>query len=586
MGAKRKHKPAPQPNRNNHSLGWRHAIAFSVAAALVSLILWPSAQPIRDLAVRLQLLEGEPPILGQDFLKRVRERLGRSAPAALVFYRAAVSYGTAPNSAEATGYLGWLGERDSDDPDNAVYAYLEAGVLLNQRGQPADSAARFALIDQALARAAAAGRCAMYDGEELDAWRTELRREKSQLGHPAEAARMATNNLQRLRPSVVRSVAGSLTELGRALAVDGHDAAAQRALDGARDLCLRTIASSRSESLIRLCATQLVEVHTSLSDLAVRASDWPASRRFRKSAEAARRFGDLYRSRVAQAPTDYLSLERRAALRPQPYLAALTALIVAGVFATGALVGFGITVVSMVAFLLSSIPKSDEEAPAVTLPEGRWSWPGTVIAALAPALLFAVVLVIVPIDPNFLGAMGWLGTVYCLVTLATAATILTTARRIVLGTSPADAGRWVWQTVPAVVTMAILLIVIPQASISGTNPAAFDASWTTDRSIVAARAVLNRIVIAAVAGSIAWFIVRVRFSATTGTAHASYWRTVVVVAALTWLLCASSTLLATRTFNHLDRRYAELVYEDLADEVTARMGPRWREAFFTDTAAP
>ena len=67
-----------------------------------------------------------------------------------------------------------------------------------------------------------------------------------------------------------------------------------------------------------------------------------------------------------------------------------------------------------------------------------------------------------------------------------------------------------------------------------------------------------------------------------GGRRCAFWRTVAATAALAWLLCAACAVLGTRSFNRLDRRYGELVYEDLADEVTARMGPHWHETFFGD----
>lgn len=568
MAARKPPKKTLNDGQGRHGLGWKHVVGFSVPAVLLSMVLGLGARPARRLLEQAGVA-GSAAVDWAGIRRQVGERLRRSAPGALRFW----------------------GQRSAPVEGNGFYAYRQAGAKLAAPDRPADPATAFAAINPLLEQGAAAPRCTVYDAEELAAWLAELDRSAPRR---SMAGFTAVQQVVMRRANMPALTGGRLVRLGHELAAANLLESADRCFDAARDLSARVLAAARTASVIRACARTLAEAFDGKSHVAAGRGDWAQARRSGRAADSARRFLALYRQRLTNEPADYLAGGRPIVLRRTSYLAASTTLLAVGAFGVGVLGGIVVFVASLIilaAERLVASPPSRAKRPTLS---GLGPWIGLMGAVWVGPAAGAGLFLLVPIDPDQLWATGWLGPVFRLIAFVTMAAILVAANRITPA-ADGDNGRTWWL---AGLGMACVLFVIlfPQWQIFGGHEAWFDGSLALDRRITNTQSVLWGcaviVVLAGVVSIVKTVVARRGQRSTAKEAQASrsaerrtYWRTVAGAAALAWLLSAGCGLLASRTFHHLERRHAALIQGDVADEVTARMGPAWRSAFFADATA-
>ena len=535
---------------------------------MLSIVLGLGTRPARRLLEQTGVVD--PAVVDWAGIRRqVVERLRRSAPGALRFW----------------------GLRNAPDEGNGYHAYRQAGAKLAAADRPVDPAAAFAGIKPLLEQGAAAPRCTVYDAEELAAWRAELDRSAPRR---RMASYMAVQQVVMRRANRPALTGGRLVSLGHELAAAKQLESADRCFEAARDLSARVLAAARTAGVIRACVRTLAEALDGQSHVAAGRGDWAQARQRGRAADSARRFLALYQQRLTNQPADYLAGGRPIVLRRTSYLAASTTLLAAGAFGVGVLAGIIVLAVSLIILAVDRLlasPPSRVKQPTLN---GLGPWIGLTGAVWAGPAAGAGLFLLVPVDPNQLWATGWLGPVYGLIALVTMVVILAAANRVTPATDGDDGRTW-WL---AGLGMACVLFVLlfPQWRIFGGNEGWFDGALGLDRRIASAQSVFWScaiIVVLAGAASIVQAVVARRGKRSTakgtqasrGVDRRTYWRTVAGTAALAWLLSAGCGLLASRTFHPLERRHAALIRADLADEVTARMGPAWRSAFFADAAA-
>ncbi len=464
------------------------------------------------------------------------------------------------------------------DPDNAVLVLLELGAVLADSPAGAAPDERYEAARELLEQAAATTDHAWYRDDAMRAWRRAVERSFDRAGLAAQQARDYAHYRD---AQAIRFACGELLTLGGALAALGEHERAWKCFDTAVRWTRRSLPETRSVSVALTLAEQMERAAEGAALAAAAAGRTADADRAAAQRRAAARFHDLLRRRLESA-THNPMLRNEPVLRPTPFAASLTYLLVSGFLAVGTLSVVVVGLLALAASIVWRVVRRGDPAPSATIGRSGFAWLWAAAGMSAPALLPATATLLFPLDPRGLMAPTWIQFSFLLTALLSMAVVLRLAQqRADAGTDPPRrAGVWhVWW---AALFLFAALILLGQWKSFGVRPEAFDLSRVTPRPIMRVSNLWLIALLATLLAALIWLVWALIDRTRRGhrADRPGLLRAVVPLSLWGGLVLGTMTLGAFRLYYRYDARLTELTVQDLQDEVGAWMGPAWYPAFF------
>lgn len=543
---------------------------------LPALLIAVNADPILTLAERLRQYDPERDFAG--VLERFRAAAGADLSRIAALERSkrlVLSTGTDVSEFARIG---------SADPENGLFAYLEAGKRARSETNR-DPIARFGAVGSLIEMARSAPRCDWYSARTAQAWRNAYA--PIDIGKDVKAL-WARDAAGRDQARTIRHVSGALRELAGQLLREGQTDDSLTCLSGVDDFCTRTLNDVVSTEVAVACAEQIERAQRLRAAAHAARSDWNDADRARGRADRANRFARILQRRRESAPQD--PILQIPVLREQPYRAAFAYLLSCGFLFTGWLTLLAVALTAAcVAGVLRLFGGPNDSAPARV---GRgwmhWFWSAAIVAGPAAGLATAVQFV--PPNLKLVSSQSWVQSGIVLSAILTLAAVLTLARaRASAEGAPAPNRSRVWSVWWVLVGLLAILVFFRPWVPLGANLENFDRSLRSPLAPSRTHLYQSLVLLAGMLATVVWLVWfvfgRFRRRGTGGSPRLdgggrSLAGSTAVLALWGWLilgiLCAGSF----RLYHRYDARLGALVAQDLEDEVGAWMGPAWKRAFF------
>jgi hypothetical protein len=581
----------PLSKTSKHSYGpqkvidWRWLVGFVALGLLVSAVAWINGRPVMAFLNRIGVDLGGPNT-PEDLQQRYLASAGDQAR-----WIQSVNFGVhlylsrldgQPPEPQAGGL--WS-QAVSAEPDNAVGVYLQAvHAAIGQDSASAQFAALLPLLHEASERPAARWHVATS----RNLWEKAMRAADVEELQAVSRA-MLIIGYQRGR---------ALREGGLALCRLSQSLAAENALDPARQCAEHadrwarlSIQADPTPQIATAAAEVLAEADGLLALFAAQKGDLNAANAYRKSAERAGSFREIYRRSMDGYPVDMFLPGAPRTTRPTAFRMMLRSLISVSVMLTGG--GAAAATLIFAALGWMWVRRQTTEPPELTVQSRFWFGCRAAAAVSFPSWLGVALLQMFPIEEIFLGSTYWIGATLALVGVATLWALWGTARwwagRSVGESSSAIR---VWHTAGLILTLLWMAMLLTQWNFFGRHEADFDAGFQLDRAVLKHRTWAGSFCLITVLAGAIWCVIAWREARRGDPARrsgllrlrAATLKAVMLLSGLGFLIGAFGTVLAERSYYRYDARYRALVAADLRDEVAARIGPDWRARYFAPPA--